>query len=529
VQKLVDNAIAVGASHLTIPAGHYQFTGRSKQLVIKDASNLVIRGDGPEATSFWFFPGYGVQVLSCVDMTLSGVSTDTITPSHSQSKFVSITHSSTNPRNAKLVVDIEDGFPLLDDPYLFNETCADGEPGVCSEIKAVFWDAATRTIARPQQMSNPMGLASCSAATRRCEVQLVGEDPAFVPAASTLVTFSSRLWATNRPIPSFYHGTHLVYNCTRAVFESIDTYSCADMAWVEVLGGGANTYRNVNIKRRTNPPYPPRLLAANDDTFHSMSCEVGPTIERCEVGFIADDFVNVHNRLLPLQSFDASSSSAIVMDVGLTPGPGTGDVTHVMGFVKAGDELKIYQTGTHLLLGKLVVSSTQWVNAGGSLIPKLQPPALAARVSTAGIEEWQVTFDGATSTVPTGPIANYTAVVQMDRFSSFGAVIRNNYFHDTYNNIARFAGSNLVYRNNTVFATGDGIHTSYDIVDSFLEGSVGMQNISIIDNVFGIVQGQGGSSNCADRRICTNISCILDHVDPGLRDKVHVSGNVVHR
>jgi hypothetical protein len=216
------------------------------------------------------------------------------------------------------------------------------------------------------------------------------------------------------------------------------------------------------------------------------------------------------------------------MDVGLTPGPGTANITHVMGFVEAGDKLKLYQTGTNKLLGMLVVASTRWLNKNGGPIPALQPPGLAKRVVTAGIEMWEVTFDAAASTMPMGPpIENYTAVVQIDRFSSFGAVIQNNYFHDTYNNIARFAGSNLMYRNNTVVGTGDGIHTSYDIADSFLEGSLGMKNISIVDNTFGIVQGQGGNAG-TNRQVCTNISCVLDHVDAGLMAIVHVSGNVVH-
>jgi hypothetical protein len=429
----------------------------------------------------------------------------------------------------RLVVEIEDGFPLLDDPYLYNESCAGGRPGVCSEIKVVFWHAATRTIARPQQMSNPMGAANCSAATRRCVVQLIGEDPAFVPAADALVTFSSRLWATDQPIPTFYSGTYLVYNCTRAIFEDVDTHGCSDMVWVEVLGGGGNTYRNCDIKRRANPPYAPRLLAANDDTFHSMSCEVGPTIDGCEVAFIADDFLNVHNRLLPLQSFDGAAGTATIMDVGLTPGPGTANITHVMGFVEPGDVLKLYQTGTHELLGMLVVAATRWANRDGGAIPPLQPAGLAKRVVAAGIEMWEVTFDAKASTLPAGPIANYTALVQMDRFSSFGAVIQNNYFHDTYNNIARLAGSDLMYRNNTVVTTGDGIHMSYDIVDSFLEGSLGMQNISIVDNTFETVQGCGPNGCQGWRHICTNISCVTDHIDPGLRDIAHVSGNSVHK
>ena len=305
------------------------------------------------------FPG--VRVLSCVDTTLSGISTDTLTPPHSQSRLVSV-----DAATQRLVVEIEDGFPLLDDPYLFNKSCAGGRPGVCAEIKVVFWDGATRSMIQSQQMDDPLAGANCSAATRRCELQLKLYDPAFVPAANTLVTISPRLWATDQPIPTYYYGTYLVYNCTRAVLEDIDTHGCADMVFVEVLGGGGNTYRNCNIRRRKDPPYTPRLLAANDDTFHSMSCEVGPTIEHCEVAYIADDFLNVHNRVLPLQSFDATKGVAMIMDVGLTPGPGTGNMTHVMGFVSAGDELKVYQSGTHTLLGTLVVESTHWANRHGT-------------------------------------------------------------------------------------------------------------------------------------------------------------------
>ena len=81
---------------------------------------------------------------------------------------------------------------------------------------------------------------------------------------------------------------------------------------------------------------------------------------------------------------------------------------------------------------------------GGSM-PALQPKALAGRVVAAAIEMWEVTFDKAASTLPSGPVPNYTALIQMDRFSSFGAVIQNNYFHDSFNNVARFASSNLMY------------------------------------------------------------------------------------
>lgn len=139
------------------------------------------------------------------------------------------------------------------------------------------------------------------------------------------------------------------------------------------------------------------------------------------------------------------------MDVGLTPGPGTGYSTHVMNFVSEGDILKVYTTGSHDLLGTLKVTSTRWINQNpNDSIPALQPESLARRVASNGIEMWEVEFDTKTSSLPARQYSNYSALVQIDRFSSFGALVQNNFFHDSYNNIARFAGSHLMYRNNTV-------------------------------------------------------------------------------
>jgi len=521
VQQLITHAIASGARSVHIPAGNYKFTSDVKILTIKGATSLEIYGDPnmPNATSFWFYPGYGVEILSCVDLTLRGVSSDTITAPHSQGKVVSTSLDSDPPT---IVVDIDDGFPLLTDQYLFNKTCPDGKPGVCSEIKVVYWDDRQRII-WAQRMGDPMTAANCSKATRRCEAQVASQDLHTHPKPGSPVTFSSRLWATNAAIPTFYRATYLVYNCTRTLFESVDTYGSADMVWVEVLGGGGNTYRNVNIIRRTDPPYAPRLLASNLDTFHSMSVERGPTIEDCEVSFVADDFINVHNRLLPLQSFDLISSEARIVDVGLTPGPvnheGFQGITHVMPFVRRGDKLKLYHIGDGLerdLIGTLVVESTSRMQGAVPALPK----PLNNIVTSSGIELWQVIFDAKASSLPTSPVANYTVVVQMDRFSSVGAVVQRNHFHDTYNNVGRFAASDLVYRNNKIERAGDSIHVSYDISGySFLEGSLGTKNISLLNNTFVDVHPGGHA--------CMNMSCLLNHVDPGLVGQVHVAGNKV--
>lgn len=106
VQRLVDAAITSGAKSVRVPAGDYKFTNDVKQLVVAGANGLSIRGDGSKNTFFWFFPGNGIQILSCIDTKLSGIATDTITPPYAQAKLVSLDHSNSS---LNVIVEVSSG------------------------------------------------------------------------------------------------------------------------------------------------------------------------------------------------------------------------------------------------------------------------------------------------------------------------------------------------------------------------------------------------------------------------------------
>ena len=153
------------------------------------------------------------------------------------------------------------------------------------------------------------------------------------------------------------------------------------------------------------------------------------------------------------------------------------------------------------------------------------------RVHPDALQLWQVEYqeecNGGSCTVPNGP---FSVLVQIDRLASAGAQISHTHFHDSYNNFGRFAASNLMFGpGNTVERCEDGAHVSYDIAGPFLEGSLGMHNISFVENEFANVSGCGaqrkGTSGCA--HVCKNMSCILSHVDSELSEEVHASGNSV--
>ena len=293
LQTAVDEAISSGKRAVVeLPAGDFYFG--AAPFVIRGAIHLLVRGQGTSvgsATSLWFDPGAGVEILDCVNTTVQGFSMDTIDPPFSQGQLRAF---DTNGPDGVVtaVVDIEEGFPLPtpSSSPLFNETCPDGSEGVCGEVKMIYWDPTTRYMVQGQQMNSPITTTKTVCAKQRCNVTLL--QPAtslnWRPPAHSLVTFSPRVDAGKFPIPTYYKGTLAVLNCSRTLLQDIDTYSAGDMTRLECLGFGRNTYRNVNIRRRASPPYAPRLLASNSDGFHSFSVEHGPLLEDCEISYIAD-------------------------------------------------------------------------------------------------------------------------------------------------------------------------------------------------------------------------------------------------
>lgn len=233
LQKLVDDAVRTNVSTLALPSGNFSFSDAS--LVINKGTGLKIEGSGvgTGGTALWFDPGYGIELLDCRDVSLSGLSTDLLTPPNSQGALVFVSQA-TN----QIIIDVERGFPLLDEE-LFNQQCPD-RVGICGEVKTIFWDPTTRRIVQGQPMGMPMASATCNHQTRRCRVTLRAKI-SWVPPPGSLVTLSPRFGATKYPIPSFYRGHILVYRSSRVTLSDIDTYSSATMTILENLGGGGHT------------------------------------------------------------------------------------------------------------------------------------------------------------------------------------------------------------------------------------------------------------------------------------------------
>jgi hypothetical protein len=454
-----------------LPAGDFSF-GRAP-FVVRGAVNMRVKGQGPTATgksrtSLWFDPGFGVEVLSCVNATVEGFSMDTIAPPFSQAKLIAFDLGLGTPRPTTALVEIEPGFPMptpTSSP-LFNESCPDGSEGVCGEVKMIYWDPTSRHMVQGQQMNSAITTAKTvcnnvvanAGGGRLCNVTIGQPNLDWTPPPGSLITFSPRVAAGKYPIPTYYKGTLAVLNCSRTLLQHIDTFSAGDMTRLECLGYGRNTYRDVNIRRRAEPPYPARLLASNSDGFHTFSVEHGPVVENCELSYIADDFFNAHNRLLPMASLDLRSHTAMIVDVGDVLGHGyvagaaksidAHRIVHTMDSVRKGDVLRFYDDGpAKAFLGSVVVAEAKsmvgapipsgwsktpwksrvhpdalmlWQVTFGDCTPPPTPPAHAAETASRDVRDGAARRSSAC-----GEVGAFTALVQIDRLSSFGAVIRN--------------------------------------------------------------------------------------------------------
>jgi len=552
LQAAVDVAISKGVpASVDVQAGDYSFGEAA--FVIANAHNILIAGAGIDVSSLWFSPGYGLEFINCTNVTFVGFSSDTLTSPFSQATLVSVgpggtcgsrSTGATIKCGASIVIDVEEGFPLPVDTdggsVLFNQTCPDGG-GICGEIKTIYWDPKSRRMWPGQPMGNPLGGGSvCNAVTRRCTMNLV---PAAVwtPPAGSLVTMSPRAWASKFPIPTYYKGSTFVLNSSKVTLQDYTIHSAGDMTYLETLGDGGHVYNNCNIRRRESPPYSARLLASNSDGFHSFAVGTGGTLENSEFEFIADDYMNFHNReLLLAKPLFAGDLHATIVDPGDVLGhsahPGEDwakhprSIAHTSSSIRAGDLLKLYSTnvsekGTYPLLATVEVAGMQQLDA--ATMPPL-PATLAGRIEPDAPTVWLVDLAAALAgvSIETG----YGAFVQVDRLASFNGMVRGNTFHDGYNNLGRLAATGLTLENNVFYNSECGIHVSYDIIPGFLEGSLGMHGITLRNNTFRSVHGCPGNPH-ADANgcpnVCTGMPCILQHVDPALRGILSLENNVV--
>lgn len=168
-------------------------------------------------------------------------------------------------------------------------------------------------------------------------------------------------------------------------------------------------------------------------------------VSRC----LFQDFFNAHNRLLPLASLDLHSHSALIVDVGAVLGHGykvganrsydRSRIMHTMSYVRKGDVLKLYDLGSaKTFLGSVVVEQTEQLSPAAPMPRGWSKTQWVNRVHPDSLMLWRVKIGPCispdTAAKPTRACragTELSTLVQIDRFASFGAHVRNCSFHDS--------------------------------------------------------------------------------------------------
>jgi hypothetical protein len=217
-------------------------------------------------------------------------------------------------------------------------------------------------------------------------------------------------------------------------FENVNIWSSPGIAVNERGGAGGHIYNRVRATRR---PHTNRLHAFGADVFHLAGTDRGPTLDRCESAYGADDNLNIHGsfgrvvkRLDELRYF-------------------------VQGAYEVGDTIEFRDWKSVELLGIAKVVSV----ADAPDVPSL---AINDRYTARG--EFLVELDKPLELPP------LSLVVLDGKRSAAGFVLRNCWLHDNFQRTLINGSPGGLIENNTLQNVGMGICVQFETWGPWMEG-----------------------------------------------------------
>jgi hypothetical protein len=223
-------------------------------------------------------------------------------------------------------------------------------------------------------------------------------------------------------------------DCAQMRFEDVRIWSSPGMAVYEGGGEGGHTYLRV---RATRKPRTNRLHAFGADVFHLSGADRGPTLDRCESAYAADDNLNIHGRF-----------GRIVQKAGAGR-------YYMQGVYDPGDVLEFRDAISLELLGEAMVRSANRVEDG--------PENSINNIYTAKGEylvELETPLD----------LPELALVVMDGKRSAEGFVIRNSWFHSNFQRTLINGAPGGLIENTTLQNVGSGLHIQFETWGPWMEG-----------------------------------------------------------
>ncbi|NCO39505.1 MAG: hypothetical protein AUJ96_06270 [Armatimonadetes bacterium CG2_30_66_41] len=223
-------------------------------------------------------------------------------------------------------------------------------------------------------------------------------------------------------------------NCSGVRFEDVNLWSSPGIAVNEGGGEGGNVYLRVRATRR---PRTNRLQAFGADIFHLAGTDRGPTLDRCELAYGADDNLNIHG-----------SFGRIVQRV---------DDRHyyMQGAYEVGDTLEFRDMSSVALFGTAKAVSVVETPAG---------PSLAINDSYSAKGEFLVALDQPLE------LPAWALVVLDGKRSAGGFVLRNCWLHDNFQRTLSNGSPGGLIENATLQNVGQGLCIQFETWGPWMEG-----------------------------------------------------------
>ncbi len=378
----ITRAAAAGEKRFVVPPGQYRFgPGGTESLAIRGAKDFEIDATG---STFWLYPFQrkdGILIDNCRNVTLKGVTVDYYPTPYSQGVVTEI-----NGTEGYIAMRVDEGFssPLDTPSKSANAKIVHFTPEGELLPSRLDWAKEVTATEDGQYRIYPRGGWAWK------------YDTGIKPGTRVALADRTMRMAVN------------VANSEACRIQDVTIYASPHMAIIDHLGAGGNVYQNCRVIRR---PETRRLLACNADVFHAAGSVRGPTVERCEFSFAADDLINIHGLLSLVQE---------------QPQPDQIDlITQIVPTIAAGAEIRFYAQDSFALKATARVVKAESITlperieaADGFVTRKKIAFLKPARVV-------RVTLDRAVEVAP----SDYASAD--DRIAR-GTVIRDNFFHDCY-------------------------------------------------------------------------------------------------
>jgi hypothetical protein len=468
LQADLNAAIRAGDSSFVVAAGVYRFD--EVDFLVDAANDLSISANG--SVQLLFTCNWGFVLRSCANVSISGVVVDYDPPCFSQGLVTAI-------GSGTVRYTVDEGFPTPDSNTRFS----------AMRVKVINWDTTTQLSKNARLMNQSVPVKSLGNRSYEIGVPPDPNHPRGEVQVGQVITVAPRMG-----------HTVLLTNCTSCTIEGLTVHGASDMALVEYGGAGSNVWRG-NMVVRNPARNPIGLLVSNADIFQSSGVEVGPLVEGNEFTYAGDDCMNIHNYLSVVVRQDAADPRRVLLLDGVGEADMTGEgfswhqrLNTFSRVIPGVDVARVYDSHNHsATMGLHLTTVVQEVSES------FAPADLAAaddtlidmgliKVQRNWVGELRVYWVTFRDSVPAEALPH--ALVNVDRLSGGGSVVQQNSLLGC--NSVHFKSIGGRVTSNSFNHTGG---VGIIIWPQWLEGSAGLRDVAVTDNVFlnhqGVAVGPG--------------------------------------